>query len=166
MLCEAGLAPASTLLDYRQRLYAYRLLNLPDQHPAKEILPVSLREGDAAFQPEELPENNLVWTQDARPALFGQWLAWQIIIDHSIDPADGVKPVTIIKPGTQFQGKVVIECKQQALKEAKKDTTGLTIWTDGAKLANGNCGAAVCWKDGKLANGNKKRFSREKQGDP
>ncbi len=28
LLCEAGLAPASTLLDHCQRLYAYRLLSL------------------------------------------------------------------------------------------------------------------------------------------
>ncbi len=51
LLYEAGLAPASTLLNYRQRSYAYRLLCLPDQHPAQEILPASLRVGDASFQP-------------------------------------------------------------------------------------------------------------------
>lgn len=51
LLCQAGLTPASTVLDYRQKLYAYRLLSLPDQHPTKEILPISLREGDGAFQP-------------------------------------------------------------------------------------------------------------------
>ncbi len=49
LLCEAGIIPASTHLDYRQKLYAHRLLSLPDQHPAKDILPVSLREGDGGF---------------------------------------------------------------------------------------------------------------------
>ena len=49
LLCEVGMAPASTLLDHRQRLYAYRLLSLSDQHPAKEILPLSLRVGGASL---------------------------------------------------------------------------------------------------------------------
>ena len=73
LLCEAGLAPASTLLDHRQRLYAYRLLSLPDQHPAKEILSVSLRVGDTSFQPGELPDDTLMWTENTKPTLYGQW---------------------------------------------------------------------------------------------
>ncbi len=71
LLSEAGLIPASTLLDYRQRLYAYRLLSLLDEHPAKQILPVSLRIGDGSFQPGELPDNTLMWTQDTRPTTYG-----------------------------------------------------------------------------------------------
>lgn len=82
LLCEAGLVPASTLLNDRQRRYAYRLLSLPDQHLAKNILPISLRKGDGDFQPGELPENNMMWTENARPTLYGQWLAWQITIEH------------------------------------------------------------------------------------
>lgn len=69
LLCEAGLMPASIHLDYRQRSYAHRLLSLPDEHPAKEVLYISLRVGDGDFQPEELPDNTLMWTQDARPTL-------------------------------------------------------------------------------------------------
>ena len=71
LLCEAGIIPASTHLDYRQRLYAHRLLSLPDLHPAKEILPISLRVGDEGFQPGELPDDSLMWTQHARPTLYG-----------------------------------------------------------------------------------------------
>lgn len=69
LLCEAGSIPASTLLDYRQRLYAYRLLSLPDQHFAKQILPVSSRIEDWGFQPGEFPDNTLMWTKDTRPTL-------------------------------------------------------------------------------------------------
>ena len=58
--CEAGLIPASILLDYRQRAYTCRLLRLSELHPAKEILPISLRKGDQDFQPGELPENTLL----------------------------------------------------------------------------------------------------------
>ena len=92
LLCEAGLIPASVLLDYRQRIYTCRLLRLPEMHPAKEILPISLGKGDQDFQPGELPENSLLWTQNSRPTLYGQWLAWQITLNHAIDPADGVEP--------------------------------------------------------------------------
>lgn len=83
LLCEAGLVPA-LVLDYCQRVYTHWLHSLSNLHPAKEILPISLREGDRGFQPGELPENTLMWTRNARPTLYGQWLAWQITIDHFI----------------------------------------------------------------------------------
>ena len=70
-------------------------------------------------------------------------------VDHSIDPADGVEPVETIRPGTNFPGEIIIDDKIQALREARKNHAGLTIWTDGSKLINGRCGAAVCWKDQK-----------------
>lgn len=60
LLCEADSTPASILLDYRQRSYANRLLSLPDQHPAKGILPINLRKGDGGFQPRELPKNTVM----------------------------------------------------------------------------------------------------------
>lgn len=147
LLSEAGLIPASTLLDYCQRLYACRLLSLPDEHPAKQILPISLRSGDGSFQPGELPENTLMWTQASRPTLYGQWLAWQITVERSIDPACGVEPVEKIDPELQFKGEVLIKLKKQALEEATKNLTGLVLWTDESKLDQGNTEAAVCWKD-------------------
>ena len=108
LLCEAGLTPASIVLDSRQRLYAYQLLSLPDEYPTKKILPVSLRIGDGAL--DELPENNLMWTQNARPSSYGQWLAWQLTVDHSKDPADGAEPVEKINPELWFQGEITIKC--------------------------------------------------------
>ena len=65
-------------------------------------------------------------------------------VDHSIDLADEVEPVEIIKSSTSFVGKIVIDNKAQVLTEARKDHLGLAIWTDGSKLSNGRCGAAVC----------------------
>ena len=127
LLCEAGLIPASTLLDYRQRSYAYRLLYLPDQHPAKEILPASLRVGDISFQPGELPDNTLTWIENIRPILYGQWLAWQLTVEHSIDPANGVEPVPVISSVSHFKNKVIIANKEQTLKEARKYRTGLVL---------------------------------------
>ena len=105
-----------------------------------------------------------MWTQNARPTLYGQWLAWQMTVDHSIDPADGVERVEIIKPSTSFVGKIIIDNKAQALAEARKDHLGLTMWTDGSKLSNG-CGAAVCWKDMKSKQWRQKSvFLGKKQG--
>ena len=71
LLYESGLIPASILLNYRQRRYTHRLLCLPDLHPSKEILSISLREGDNGLQPGEGPENTLLWTENARLALYG-----------------------------------------------------------------------------------------------
>ena len=148
LLCEAGLVLASTLLNYRQRQYALRLLSLPDQHPTKEILPISLRKGDAGSQPGQLPENTFMWTENARPTLYEHWLAWPISYEHSIDPADGVEPVEIMEVD-RFSGKIVIQPKKNALEEARKYRAGLVMWTDGSKLdhGTGRVGAAVCWKE-------------------
>lgn len=46
LLSEARLVPAQILLDHRQRMYTYRLLSLPEDHPTKNILPVSFRKGE------------------------------------------------------------------------------------------------------------------------
>ena len=143
LLCEAGLIPASILLDYRQRIYTCRLLRLPEIHPAKNILPISLRNGDQGFQLGELPENTLLWTENSRPTLYGQWLAWQLTIDHSIDPAEGVEPVENMMSDKLFKADVIIQCKKKALEEARKNQPGLVLWTDGSKLNQGQVGAAV-----------------------
>lgn len=57
----------------------------------------------------------------------------------------------ITNPDLYFQGKVVIEDKEQALKEANKYQAGLVMWTDGSKLDQDNTEAAVCWKDKRLS---------------
>lgn len=75
--------------------------------------------------PEELPENTLMWTQDSRPKLYGQWLAWQITVDYSIGPAEGVEPVEKIASHSLFKADVITKCKKEALEEARKDRTGL-----------------------------------------
>ncbi len=82
--------------------------------------------------------------------MYGQWLAWQLTTEHSIDPANGVEPVPVISPEFQFKKEVIIGNKEQALKEARRYQTGLALWTDGSKLDQGNTGAAVCWKDKRL----------------
>ena len=60
-----------------------------------------------------------MWTENARSTLYGQWLAWQITIEHSVDPVDGVEPVESIEPD-RFKGNIFIQAKKDAIEEAKK----------------------------------------------
>ena len=100
-----------------------------------------------AFQPRKLPENTLRWTQDERPTTFGQWLAWQITIDHCIDPAEGVEPVKDPDSCSLVKLNVIIKGKEKAMEEARKGKPGLVFWTNGSKLDQGQTAAAVCWED-------------------
>lgn len=61
LLCKAGLIFALILLDYRPRIYICHLLRLLEMHPAKIILPISLKKGEQGFQPRKIPDNSLIW---------------------------------------------------------------------------------------------------------
>ena len=145
LMSEAGLIPAKIMLDYRQRRYAYRLLTLPDGHPAKDILPVSLRIGDGSAQPGELPENDEIWSLNQKVRTYGQHLARQVSVGFSIDLAEGVEPGLHLKPA-EFLGKIIIHEAKVAIKEAQEDRSDLTLWSDGSKGESGGAGAAVVWK--------------------
>jgi len=74
---EAGLASAEALLEARKLRYITRLLSLPENHPAKEILPVSFREGYQHIQlGEQTPGNRqLADSSNRGPWSLGQHLA-------------------------------------------------------------------------------------------
>lgn len=65
LLYEAELTLTLIFLDYCQKLYVYRLFCFSNQYPAKEFLPVSLKNRDGGCQPEKLPESTLIWIQNA-----------------------------------------------------------------------------------------------------
>ena len=50
LLAEANLRKMRVLLDSRQRSFGIRLASLPDENPAKNILPITLRNRDSAEQ--------------------------------------------------------------------------------------------------------------------
>ena len=125
LLCETGLILSSIVLDNRQRLYAYWLLSLPDNHLAKKILPVSLRMRDAAL--DKLLEDNLIWTKNTQLSLYAQWLAWQLMVDYPIDPVDGVELIEKINPELWFQGNIMVKYRKHLLKEARKFRSSLVI---------------------------------------
>ena len=108
-------------------MYAYRLLTLPDQYPTKTILPISLRNGDRDSQPGAQPANTFLWTENTRTVLYGQRLAWQIALDHAIDPAEGVEPVELPESVIEFEGQVIIESPKKALEKAIGDCQGLVM---------------------------------------
>lgn len=58
---EAGLKPAVSLLNNRQRWYGYRQLAAPITQPTSDILPVILREGDEQVQRGDQPEDDNEW---------------------------------------------------------------------------------------------------------
>ena len=82
----------------------------------------------------------------ANITLYGQWLAWQITLDQSIDPADGVEPVQKMI-SDELKADIIVKSKKKALEEARKIQASLVLWTDGSKLDQGQAAAAVCWKD-------------------
>ena len=72
LLREAGLIPAWILLSHQQRMYAYRLLLLPDDHPAKEILPVSFRKRDGDIQLGDHSKHTFLLASNERTSTYGQ----------------------------------------------------------------------------------------------
>lgn len=54
------------------------------------------------FEPGELLEDSLMWPENVRPTIYGHWPAWQITIEHSIDPADGEELLQTMEPGMKF----------------------------------------------------------------
>ena len=95
------------MLDYRQRKYAHRLLTLPDSHPTKDILLITLRVGDGNAQPEEQPEGDGIWSTNQKVKNYGQHLARQVSTRFCIYPAEGVEPVMNLKY-EEFPGRIIV----------------------------------------------------------
>jgi hypothetical protein len=107
LLKEAGLEPAETTLESRQSGYTIRLLGLPREHPVKNILPITFREGDRHAQPGEQPLNDREWAEGrGNPSCLGQHLARQIASILQVDPSGGVEEIEVGEPsGRSFQDK-------------------------------------------------------------
>ncbi len=142
LISESGLVPARILLDHRQRMYTYRLLCLPDDHPTKTLLPISVRNGDGdTTREDEQPRDTSAWTKNEKPTSLGQWLAWQTSMANVVDPAYGVEPIKRswrLNTNTCIQ--VIVQAKKEALQETTKTQAGITFWTEGLKLDTGDAG--------------------------
>ncbi|ODM14581.1 hypothetical protein SI65_09926 [Aspergillus cristatus] len=127
---EAGLAP------------------LPENHPAKKILPVSFREGDQHAQPGEQTPGNQRWADSSNrgPWSLGQHLARQLANILPADPSEGFESTTQIT-SSQFPGQIEVLPGPEALAAAQSLSPGLAIWSDGSRLENGRCGAGIAWQE-------------------
>ena len=83
--------------------------------------------------------------QKRKTRTFGQRLGRQVSVGFSIDPYEGAKPVVLI-PATDFDGEILIENIELAMKSAREEFQGLILWSDGSKQDQSQTGAAVTWK--------------------
>ena len=132
---EAGLTPGEPLLEARQLRYT-RLLSLPENHPAKKILPVSFREGDEHAQSGERPQV----TDNGLTAATGARSPWDNI------KLDNSSRARCRQPVASFPGRIELLPGPEALAAAQTLSPGLAIWSDGSRLENGRCGAGLAWQ--------------------
>jgi hypothetical protein len=148
LIREAGLEPAETLLESRQLGYAIRLLSLPGNHPAKEVLPVTFREGDQHAQPGEQPINDRIWAE--APGRRGPWSlghpARQLAGTLRTDPSGGFEEPVNTFPSA-FPRKIKILTTEDAHQAACTERSGLTLWSDGSRLESGHTGAGIAWRN-------------------
>jgi hypothetical protein len=118
---EAALTPAEALLDDRQLNYATRLIGLPGNQPTKQVLPITLREGDRHAQPGEQPVEDRAWAETPARGFqsLGQQLARQLAQALPIDPSGGFEAVETEAAGA-FPGQFRILPKDEALKAARE----------------------------------------------
>lgn len=142
LLSEAGLVPDHILLDHRQRMYTYRLLSQPEDHPAKKILQLVLEKEMKIPSLETNP----------RIRFYGLVVIKLVHTDSGllVDRADGVESVERLWRLQEIPIHVIIEPAEKAVQEAKLYRAGKIFWTDGSKLNSGKSGAAVVWKDTRL----------------
>lgn len=150
LIRESALEPAEALLDTKQRRYALRLLGLPLGHPAAEILPITLREGDAHAQPGEQPLEDRAWATPTRrgPWTLGMGLARRIREAIAIDPSRGfertIEPSNRLIP-LDFR----VEDPEIAMQIATDPLSGIgntDLYSDGSRLNDQRVGAAVAYK--------------------
>lgn len=147
---EAGLRPAISLLNNRQRRYAQRLLSLPTENHMRNILPETLRDGDAHAQPGDQESTNWDWITHRKAKTIGQRLAYALVKDTRIDTTFGVERTERIAnqsfPGIVTIPNDAIEAKKQALNHPD-GMNELCFWTDGSKLENKRVGTGIAWKN-------------------
>lgn len=83
-----------------------------------------------------------MWPENVRPTIYGHWPAWQITIEHSIDPADGEELLQIMESGMKFTVGGNCRIKNAAVGEAKRYRTGLVMRKNGSKLDHSCVGPA------------------------
>ena len=146
---EAGLRPAISLLNNRQRRYAQRLLSLPNENAIRNILPETLRDGDAYAEPGDQELSNWDWLSISNAKNLGNRLASSLIRGIELDTSYGIenteKVLNLPFPATIKILPNATDAKRYAIEHLNCQEE-LSSWTDGSKLENQRAGAAVVWK--------------------
>jgi ribonuclease HI len=140
LIAEAGLLPATTLLNDRQRKYVARLVGLPEGHQAKNVLPTKITNGNQ----EEEPDEDYTPCQ-VKPVRAGLGTRLAKGIQDVIDEKNGME---IVKETTKtVEGTVLIKDRETATNEVKEASTlsGI-LFTDGSRLDSGHAGCSMVWK--------------------
>jgi len=117
LVAEAGLRPATSLLDNRQRRFALRLAGLPSSDQARCVVVAK----DAFGQQLE----RALWTPAGSPG--------------------PLEATTLMTTGDHLFGEVIIEDTDAAATRMANEWQGTAIWTDGSRLEDGSVGCAVAW---------------------
>src|SRR5215471_11464050 len=75
----------------------------------------------------------------------GQHLARQLAKNLKVDPSGGFEE-TVENVSMSFPGQIKVLPLEKAKEAATESRPGLTLWSDGSRLANGRIGAGVAWQ--------------------
>lgn len=137
---EAVLKAALSLLNNRLRRYDYRLLAAPQLQPKRDILPVTLREGEKQTQSGELADGDENWFKfrGRERVRLGQQLAGTVAEGIGIHTTAGTE-YTEWGESETFSGSIATFAsdKEERVMEAKRhtDESGeFSFSTDGSTL--------------------------------
>lgn len=147
----AGLRPAVSLLNKRQRRYRQRILAAQRSQTTRDILPVTLPEGEKQAQSVELTEVDDHWFKPTRrrKETLRQLRARVITEGTGIDTTTGIEHTEWVEPET-FPGNVTPFAgdKDGGAMASRKytDRPGeISFWMDGYRLDTGWMGSRVVW---------------------
>lgn len=143
---KAGLIPAISLVNNRQRHHAYRILFLPQSNKILEILSITFRDSDAYAQPGEIKSCDWDWVHDQKVKEFGQRLANRLTNLTRIDTSYRLKHTERLQR-TTFPGKVEdLGSRESAIKKAvtqKGEGNEISFYTDGSNPESGRAGRVL-----------------------
>jgi ribonuclease HI len=139
---EAGLRPAISLVENRQRRYGTRILTLPKGHLARSILPAGARGEDIdSTERWEMP--------GTRNETLGEQLTWMAGGNGVIGQGVGIEPAAIYEREENGADIRIADDEEQAVREEEewgRDEEAMRIWSDGSRDQTGRAGTGIAWK--------------------
>jgi len=139
LMNDAGLRPATALLNNRVRRYKLRQMMMPDAQGGGRMLEV---------------QRNVIQTVEGIDELIPE--------DKPFERRS-YERTTLPTDRRSLKGRMIIQDEEQALKEAKWEREGLVLWTDGSKKEDEWVGCAVVWKEGDVWKKRRVHLGRQKE---